>query len=507
MAAALAARGPGGRRYTAVIAAHEEGTGRVVFRDDVDLDPGPLAKASAALVPDQTAFSRLDVPAVLRARVPGGKLRAGTAYRLTLSFRDPDGREHQFPDGSTPQAGTRVIVRAAPLDLDRLTLPGRVADAAGLLTRASELAAPGRRQFPKDDPDDCQARSVWSLQAYQGRVYVGYGDWAKNRGPIQVWSFAAQKGDRPALSGRYAFTAGTGPRVEFTHEYTVQEHSVDRFRLCGGRLVIPGIDGYREGGPDGMAFGNVYLREKGHWRKLSSVPQAHHVFDVVQVGSRLFATADGPAGPVAVSEDDGLSWQPLSVDGRRPAWGELVPLADGLLVLGGTRADLYRGGKLTTRHGEFTPGAEPAHVHRAVGFRGGVVYTTSDLAGRAPSPRQPLFFLRDGDERARLVAPFRDRNVRDLLVEKGKLYVLTGRADKSGQFAGEILSTRDLESWERVAAFRVPALPNALALLDGTWYVGLANRGCRAADDDVDLRATRYDYADRAAGGIWRLGQ
>jgi RNA polymerase sigma factor (sigma-70 family) len=507
MAAGLARRPPGGRRYAAVVAVHDQSSGRVVFRDEADLDPGPLAWASRARTPGRTAHSVLDAPAVVRGRIPAGKLRAGAEYRITLSFRDPDGREHRFPDGSTPETGCPLIVRAAPLDLDRLTLPGQVADAPGLLTGATELAAPGRRQFPGDDPDDCQARSVWCLQPYRGRVYVGYGDWGKNRGPIQVWSFAPEARDGPANPGRYGFSAGQNPRVAFTHEYTVQEHSIDRFRVCAGRLAIPGIDGCREGGPDGMAFGSVYIREKGYWRMLSSLPQARHVYDVLQVGGRLFAAADGPAGPVAVSDDDGLSWRPLTAGGASPAGGELAALGDGLLVLGGTRADVYRGGELTSHRGEFTPGCEPDAVHRAVPFLGGVVYTTADNYGRSRSPRHPLFFLRDPAAGARLVGPFRDRNVRDLFADGGKVYVLTGRAAGEGRFAAEVYASGDLRAWERLAAFTVPAMPSAVASLGGTFYVGLANRGYGPVDEDSDLREARYGYADRAAGGIWRVGR
>jgi hypothetical protein len=505
MVAALAMLPRKDARYRAVATVFDDAGKMVVWTGEQPIDPEPLAEAARALIPDETIFSRIDPPAVLSFRIPAERLQAGHSYRATLSFRDPSGKEHAFEDGSTPDTGVRFTLRDAPLDLTKLQLPGSVNDAAELLTRAVEIGNPGKRRFSKEDPGDCQARSVWCLRTFQGRVFVGLGDWGKNRGPIPLWSFAPDSD--PALAiryGRYAFTAGDSPRLLFTEEYVVNEHSIERYHVWGDRLVVPGVDGLKEAGPDGIAFANVYIREKGHWRKLSTLPRTVHVLDAVGIGERLFASVDRMGdeyGGIAVSEDVGLSWKR-----HAPGGGELAPIPRGLLVLTGTQADLHMEGKITTCTGEFTPGFEPDHVHRATPFQGGVVYTTWDSWGRSLSAQHPLFFLTEPKDGPRLVGPFHDRNVRDLFVDGGELFVLTGRRLVDGNFEGEVYSTRDVRQWVRHAAFRVPAIPNAFAALDGTFYVGLANRGFNAQTYD-ELKPARYEYADTASGGIYRLAK
>ena len=105
----------------------------------------------------------------------------------------------------------------------------------------------------------------------------------------------------------------------------MQEHSIERYRVCGDRLIIPGIDGLKEQGPDGIVFGNLYIREKGYSREISSLPQALHVYDVAEFGGRLFVRADTSSTLVS-SDDGGLSWRSVASDRDRPE-GDLVPFA------------------------------------------------------------------------------------------------------------------------------------------------------------------------------------
>ncbi len=505
MAKGLAARPGLAKGYVVLVTLADDSDQKTVWKGEFPLDPVPLAKAAQNLVPDQTIFSRVDPPAVVPVRIPGKPLKPGATYRAILTFRDPEGTEHFFPYGSTKETAPTITIRSARLNRDQLQVPFRITDAPALLTRLDELANPGRRRFPKDDVGDCQARSVWDLKAFEGRIFVGIGDWAKNRGPIPLWSFGQDDPAAASRYGRFAFLSAGTPKWLFTQEYTVQEHAIDRFRVWGERLVVPGLDGYKEGGPDGIAFASIYIREKGHWRKLSSLPRVVHVEDALGLGQRLYARVDrfGDSGPGVVASDDvGLSWS-LIASGE----GEMAPFPGGGLLLASTRAvTLSEKGKTTNHLGEFTPGNEPDRPHRLVPFAEGVVYTTWDNFNRSRGSSHPLFFLTDLRAGPRLVGPFRDKVVRDLLVVDKALYVLASGTIASGPFEGEVYATRDLKEWVRVAKFRAPATPNALASLDGSFYIGLANRGYDPTRYD-DLRPSEYAYADAASGGIYRLGR
>jgi hypothetical protein len=125
--------------------------------------------------------------------------------------------------------------------------------------------------------------------------------------------------------------------------------------------------------------------------------------------------------------------------------------------------------------------------------------------GRLKAKEHPLYFLRDLGKGPLLIDYFRLRNVRDIFEEGGILYVLTGGGPVSGRYTGEIYSSRDLNDWTRVAAFDLPAMPNAFARLENAFYVGLANRGFDAPADERQPIA--YAHADQAAGSIWLIGR
>jgi hypothetical protein len=320
IAAAIAASGDSTKRYSLALIFTSDTTHKEVWEQQQPIDPAPLAEESRKLVPDKTFRTHFDVESVTHFQVPAARIPPG-AYRVTLAFVAPDGSRHRFPDASDFSTAPYLVIRPTPLNRDHLLLPSHVTDAPDLLTRATVITNPGRRQFPKDDPNDCEARSIWTLTTFQNRVFVGYGDWDKNRGPIDLWSFAPEGSDPTApqrYRGRYAFLAGENPKLLFTHEYTVQEESIDSFRVCGDRLFLPGIDGNKEFGPDGEVFGSVYIREKGFWRKLSGLAGANHVTDVAENGRRLYAETM-PRG-LMVSDDDGIrslmkKSEALSTDG------------------------------------------------------------------------------------------------------------------------------------------------------------------------------------------------
>jgi hypothetical protein len=215
--------------------------------------------------------------------------------------------------------------------------------------------------------------------------------------------------------------------------------------------------------------------------------------DVMEWDGHLVAVADAPGSPF-LSDDGSLTWKALA-EGEGELDAALAPLADGLLILTGEAAYLCQGpGRLNRRRLEVMPGSEVGYPHRLTPFRGGVVYTRWDNWGRRSARTHPLFYLKDARADVQLIECFKDRVVRDVQAEGDTLYVLTAKTEGE-DFRGEIHATRDLRDWVRLAAFTVPALPNALAQLDGRFYVGLANRGCEPAREGHDDDPFTYAFA------------
>ena len=81
---------------------------------------------------------------------------------------------------------------------------------------------------------------VFGIYIIMMNIYVGGGDWDENQGPVDIWSFAVENSN----SG-----------YQFQKEITVDEESIERFRTCSGRLVVPGIDA-----TESWKYGNVYMK-------------------------------------------------------------------------------------------------------------------------------------------------------------------------------------------------------------------------------------------------------
>lgn len=496
----------GGKRYAVLVKVVDAKSRKTVWQQRVPIDPGPMAEATRLLPPDPTRIANnIDVPATLTFRIPAGTLPLGV-YRVVLSFTAPDGSEHPFPGGSTIEGADYLLIRS--LDTRKIGFHATVTDAPALLSHTVEIGNPGRLQFPKNDAADCQARSVWCLQAFEERVYVGYGDWDYNRGPIAVWNFApkARQAARTAgLPARYHFAAVNGVPLEFLQEFVVQEESIDRFRVRDGMLLIPGIDGNKAHGPEGFLYGSVYLRRKGFWTKFGTVPQARHVYDVLSRNGKLFVSGTLPGGWM-VSEDDGLSWQVVGEGVEELGDGEMAVVGDAVWLFGERGVSVYRNRKLEKRVLDPCPTCASSTAYRVTPFAGGVVYTTFHAWGELKETRHPLLVLRDLDEGAKVVSAFADKAVRDVCVEGSTLYVLVaGKPAGNGQFPGEIYSTEDLRTWTRLAAFTLPATPSAFARQEGAFYVGTANRGYDAATYGGSSAVHSYTYADAASGSIWQI--
>ena len=357
------------------------------------------------------------------------------------------------------------------IDVPKLgvVIPTSSRDAVELLTRAVVIGDPNRKRFPRDNGADAFARSVRDLQVYEGRIYVGCGDWNANRGPIDIWSFGP---------------AGPGRAADFRKEYRVADESVDRFRVCNDTLLVPGIDA-----TGWWHRGNLYFKRGGEWTQRRTVPGAIHVLDATILNGTLYAATGTRKGArLFASGDDGKTWRMCGTAGQCASAGgrfyALAPLGGGLLVCPASSAEVtyhYANGRLRAYRLPLfglPPGRRSWRIpHRMTPFGSGVLYTSWAFAVSEHSP-QPLMLLSSLERGPDIVEQFRAANVRDILVRNGQCHVLTARATQAGPAAayeGGIYTSTNLKDWTRIAAFTVPAIPNAMELLEGVYYIGLSH--------------------------------
>lgn len=169
------------------------------------------------------------------------------------------------------------------------------------------------------------ARKINDLMLFDGRLYLGHGDWFKNSGPTDVMycDIVTQK---------------------FVNEFTVDDEAIVRYRRHGNRLFVPGTDA-----TESWEFGNLYVREASAWKKFRTIPRGLHVFDFAEHAGRWYVATgsyfnDRKTGPwigaVYSSDDEALSWRyeytTESARGTVSRITSLMPYKDRLFAFGYT---------------------------------------------------------------------------------------------------------------------------------------------------------------------------
>lgn len=142
-------------------------------------------------------------------------------------------------------------------------------------------------------PNDAFARSLWDLQALDGKLFLGYGDAVVNTGPTDVIAFDPKSGG-------------------FSHEATLPEEAIYRYRVLDGQLFVPGVDAVDD------VDGAVYRRVGDQWQTIA-LPEVVHASDVIRHGDELCVAIQGrlSAGAVRCTRDDGATWSEVSTGSWR----------------------------------------------------------------------------------------------------------------------------------------------------------------------------------------------
>ncbi|NVB82302.1 MAG: hypothetical protein HOV81_28235, partial [Kofleriaceae bacterium] len=285
-------------------------------------------------------------------------------------------------------------------------------------------------------------KALVTLCPWQHRLYVGYGDYQENSGPIDV-------------------TAWDPARGAFTRLHTSDTEAIYNYRPIGSSLYALATD--RRANAD-YAIGEP-------WRDEMPVTSAH-TYDIATLGGNdlwLVGAAEGGNYLATAwrSDDGGAHWRIA----HQPGWNGRYYFAavyhDKLYLESWAEEPLGPSevfdGTSWTRGPELLP--EGGHGVRPVVFHDRLVYATkqtfaSPYPTLAATPNKLLGF--DGE----VAAPIFDRELLDFFADEAQLLAL--------DTDGVIWRTTDLAHWTRVVAAS-ELHPRSLAVLDGVLYVGTSD--------------------------------
>jgi hypothetical protein len=364
----------------------------------------------------------------------------------------------------------------------------------GVGSGASRQFSPVARPSAPDTPiwlgnpvadKDYATRHIWDLQVWRGRVYLGYGDWLSNTGPVDIWYYTPTAG---CFVSETVYVSATQPAAQ------VDEEAIHRYVVIDGDLYIPGVDS-----KESWALGNFYRNDGGGWVKYRTILSGVHVFDLAGYDGGLFAAigTDGTE-PLLRSPNRGLTWTAAISEGSDIFFTNLYELDGTLFAVKSPigPADVYTKPVVycyqppwfVTTTIQLVPDrpALPIFVYDdMVAFKDTVLYVPWSWETNILHtwPLTALHAIRTG-QNGQSVPFFEGRHPRDIAVADGRVYVLDAGGprdvwdreppDPAG-YTATVYASMNLVSWLPVATAHFTDTPDALEVLDGVAYVGTYN--------------------------------
>lgn len=331
------------------------------------------------------------------------------------------------------------------------------------------------------------ARSITDLHHFNGKLYLGHGDWGENSGPTDIWYFDLKEN-------------------RFVKQGQIDDEAAEHYRIIEGKLYVPGMDPQED-----WSLGNFYRLDNGKWVKHRTLPGAVHNFDMVGVDRKLFAATsrlvDQPPC-LMVSADDGKTWTVFEI----PAEAKIPPdvrLHQRLLVIDGKvyvpgiaksgEVKVYRfnGQGFDACTGDMLPGVErPFRDPKTDSWTRVAMEKTTTFKGKCVYLGSVARSIKEGNERwrsekssalfvAALASPIEFRAERslteseptDLAVDDERCYVVSyrwkNRSDPKQGAVTTVSSSTDLKNWTKLFSVHYETFASAIEVVDGDFFLGL----------------------------------
>ena|GEM_PF-4533794 len=337
--------------------------------------------------------------------------------------------------------------------------------------------------------------NIWDLQVFDGKIYIGHGDWLNNAGPIPVISL------NPLTN-------------TFTTEYTVDDESIWRYRVLNDKLYIPGTDARPgdTGSGGGWGYGEYYSLDADGWNMYRNTPGGVHVLDMAYYNGKLYAAqgTDNSGSEMyknrfIVSSDSGKTWSsaiPSSVTdantvctGLNTRCWSLFELGGKLYALGGiinvgtslTRAVEIDGNndpKVTViNRSTFMPGLATNKSYimdRQSNYNGKLLfilytgYPDSSNGSDVYFNQDSMYIANSITDGRKVTLPESTARPTDILVRDDGVYVLAFVENSSTIYTNIVYkSSGDLTVWEEQFRFNTSMFARSFEEINRDFYFGI----------------------------------
>ena len=342
------------------------------------------------------------------------------------------------------------------------------------------------KYFPNVESNSLYSRTIWDMQLYHGDIYLGYGNYTDNNGPVFIIKFLP------------------GKEIVFVEDRKVIQEAVIQYITYGNILLCGGVD------PT-----NNNVEECGYYYKKDEIWYQPYIYTYHVPGICAFRDSVVVCGTLGSESNVYINKLGTDVFDKIMTWKDrdigfvnnCVNYKDEAVIvfsvdyekagdkkIGSYIMNIYDGQNVV-RHKYNGEGLRGGAEKRLLVYKDKILFITSYLMRPDFAP-YPLYYL-DGpnDTIAKRIEMFIDSDVRDIVIKDDLCYVMTGVIRPSGDYIASIFMTEDIVNWELVASVVLPAMPYSFEIADAI-YIGTGHVNPYAKPDKMIL--------DKDAGSIYR---
>lgn len=314
-------------------------------------------------------------------------------------------------------------------------------------------------------PSEIPSRSIKALKAYDGKIFMGLGDWDTNTGPVKVLYYDTKDG-KVKTSG------------------TINDEAIQIFNIIDDKIYTTGCDPR-----DGWGYGSYYIynKETNTWDKHMKNDGWIHVFNIVEFKDKLYmcgSTVDTMKKTcIQGSSDNGETFENIPVykndkilpyDSSLRCYN-LVVLNNKLYgyIYYSSYNGIYEYDEVNNRFDYIsdlpsTLGVSDNNIFYNKCYLEHTVFKDTFIYSYATT----LYSSQDLKKFTSLKTGMKG-NIRTTIVANDTLFCLTyENISKNNTYTTRIYGTKDLSKFDLVYEFAAEALPFSLEYYDNSFYIG-----------------------------------
>ncbi len=326
----------------------------------------------------------------------------------------------------------------------------------------TELGCPSKETYSEKQ---LNSRIPWDMAVFDGKLFVGCGDYDKNTGPCSVWQYDLETCEW-SVSGR------------------VDDEAVINFEIIDNQLITTGTDPKAT-----WENGSFYTYNADGWQTDRSVPFGIHMFDIAEFHGQTFyaiGNQNNTQSPVQITSD-GVNYinAPFYIDGvaviQNPDYGfsrcynlfesdnklfafcwfsdsNNQPQIMGIFKYDGSAFHFVS--KLTDLGAQNLGSSRQLPLNKSITYNNKFYFSTGYL-----------YSTNDFETLQKIDIP-NDPYVEDLTVSGDNLYILTS-TEKNSEFLNTIWQYNKTDGLKEMYSFPYKQSAISLEKYDDTYFVGI----------------------------------